>query len=190
MNKLLLMISIILLMVSTGAANTDTPPDNISLSLSLNADTTYIDGDEETTTQTRFDFEQPYISSGQPEAVIGASNPLELRYRESGTSSMLLGGEFEDEYTVIQEEGRFMVPFTRGGISSIDSRVNLLNDNFLNQVEPSFGFDLSAQRVVNVAYIFPHNVSSFDGTGEIRTLYVRNQIDPGESSPQLRIWAE
>ncbi len=146
-------------------------PDNVTLELRAPADRIFIDGAEVGNSDFYQDnsLDYGYISSGQPIGIIGLSNPLIAEYQNNS----------KDLFKITQSGGQFLVPFTRGGENSILRREEDLNQNdFLNLLEPSFGFPIPTQRRIRVTYRFQHPITSFRGdSSSIDSLAIQNKLN-------------
>lgn len=166
--------SLILLAPSTAAQS---EVENVTLKLSLDAGSVYADGQKRTGSFTEASgFEHAYIVTGQPAGIFGYSDPIKMSYIK-GTP---------DVFSVTQEKGNFLLPFTRGGFLQVETAAPDVGNGFLNRVSPSFGFSRESNSVTTARYRFPFNVTKFEKSGDFDTIIIRNRVTGGNDT-ELRI---
>lgn len=180
--KKLLVISIIsislLSAVSAQTKDEDEEVENITLRMDF-GDTdiskVIIDGTEyssDDTTVNSFDF--GYIVNASPLGIVSHSgDPIKAKFDKS-----------EDVISLTQEKGDFFVPNTQGGSEVIEERQDLIQAReFMQTIDPSFGFTLGAERIIRVSYEFPYEVHEVKGPSNgIQKMLVQNRIHPGNET--------
>lgn len=183
--KLETLLLCLVVLAAAGAAKTpdpDTPPDNITLELRLDAGKIYSDGSEITSSSyATSSFDYPYIVSGQPIGLVSYSDALKLSYQNSSY----------DTFKITQSAGKFLMPFTSNGYQTVEDRQDEVEKReLLNIPNPSFRFSLPENRFVKVSYVFQHTIDSFQGTQtDIEELTVRNKLN-GKKDVELVIQAD
>ena len=144
--------------------------DNITVSLAFNPSEVVIDGSTTTTSSAATGFTNPFISSSQPIGLIGLSNTVKMEYIDSPRERI--------ELTQSSNEADFLVPFTKGGYSSLLDKENEIQDgSFLNLRPPVFAFS-QIEPSISVIYDFPFPVTEIVGPlDDIETVIVRNRLD-------------
>jgi hypothetical protein len=154
------------LMASQGSAALP-PVDNVTLTLRTDASTVYLDGDLAGGSTTTQSFEQPYVSTSNPEGVIGLSEPLKLSYSQGSP----------DNLSVTQSGGEFLLASTGGGVPALEDDLDSLDSGFFDQVSPSFNFPEEVSDTVTLLYEFPYEVTRFQGDEEeFGSIGVRNRV--------------
>lgn len=179
-------ILIVTMIMLTGLTAADSP-DNITVELEFNPDSSvYVDGTEvdTDTSQTFFSLNYPYIVSEQPAGIVGLSGVQKIKYTNSTASS-------PEKFTVTQTGNEFLLPFTQGGQQTVEAEEDeILNGNFLDGLEPSFSFFEPEIPYVKVSYLFQHSIEEYTGSKDgIDTVTIRNMLN-GKNKTELSIQAE
>ncbi|MFT4892332.1 MAG: hypothetical protein ACI8Z7_000099 [Candidatus Nanohaloarchaea archaeon] len=116
------------------------------------------------------DAEFPYIVTDQPAGIVSYGSWNSINYTSQGSKDVL---------RVEQSEGGFLIPNTKEDYTAIESREDLVeNQNFLQQVSPSFGFPQPEDPTVRVILDPEVKVDGFNRSlqGSI-SLYARHRAD-------------
>ncbi|MFB6200111.1 MAG: hypothetical protein ABEJ83_04480 [Candidatus Nanohaloarchaea archaeon] len=117
-------------------------PENVTLTLNGVTETVYADGEKLSDGESILPpVELPYVATDQPKGIVG----LESFYKASHNRNKIsLTQEFG---------GSFLIPFTDGGYREIEDEQNVIvNENFLDQVDPSFHYAVHGEPLVRVIY--------------------------------------
>lgn len=145
---------------------------NVTLEMEIDAGTVYADGTELSGSFSTESFANAYVVTNHPAGIIGYSKPIRISYEEGAP----------DVLSVVQEQGDFIVPFSRGGVGVLQDDIDDVGEGFLNEVSPAFGYEQEIRPVVRASYVFPFNVTRYESSGSMDELVIRNRVTGGNET--------
>ncbi|MBC5793470.1 MAG: hypothetical protein H8Z69_05570 [Nanohaloarchaea archaeon] len=150
--------------------------DNISLEVSTDAETVYVDGEQTSGGKyNTLELSNPYISTESGLGIIGYGELSSMEYVEGSP----------DTLRAVQTRGSFLVSNTESYSEIEDEGSEINQRTFMDQVETNFAFSVPNVPLVRVTYDSPFDTKGFDDrlSGSLG-LYVRR---PYTNSSELEI---